>query len=231
MNKSHTGTEGKGKKFKKFIPIIAMLMIAVIFSVVVHKSGEPLSVKTILRYTPQNTVLAVIILLLFFGLKSLTIVFPISILYLASGILFSPLPAILVSAAGLAITISVPYWLGRYSGEDLVQKICTRYPKAAQIAEYQEENSFFACFITRIVGFLPGDIVSMYFGACRTNFRLYLTAGILGSMLSIITTTLLGTELNNPFSVTFMVVLLCRILVSVGCTAVNYLLNKKKQTK
>ena len=67
-------------KWKKFIPVMAILAIAVILVSIVKISGEPLSVDTIVKYTPKNVVLAVIMLLLLFGLKSLTIVLPLSIL-------------------------------------------------------------------------------------------------------------------------------------------------------
>ena len=60
-------------KWKKFIPVMAILAIAVILVLIVKISGEPLSVDTIVKYTPKNVVLAVIMLLLLFGLKSLTI--------------------------------------------------------------------------------------------------------------------------------------------------------------
>ena len=173
--------------------------------------------------------LATGIVLLLFALKSLTVVFPLSILYLASGILFQPVIAVLISTAGLAITITIPYLIGRYSGKQIVQKICQKYPKAEMVAKYQRTNTFFACFITRIVGFLPGDIVSIYFGACDTVYLIYLVAGVSGSLLSIITTTLLGEKISDPFSVEFMIVLLCRILVSVGAVVINYQLNQKKK--
>ena len=215
------------KNKKKLIPIVAIIIMGIIFTVIVKKSGEPLSVNTILKYTPENTILAVGVLLLLFALKSLTIVFPLSILYLASGILFHSIVAVLVSTAGLAITI--PYWIGKYSGKQAVQEICQKYPKAGIVAKYQETNPFFACFITRIVGFLPGDIVSLYFGACDTEYGIYLVAGIAGSLLSIITTTLLGEKISDPFSVEFMIVLLCRVLVSVGAVIIKYRLNQKKK--
>lgn len=77
------------KNKKKLIPIAAIIIMGIVFTVIVKKSGQPLSVNTILRYTPENTILAAGILLLLFALKSLTVVFPLSILYLASGILFS----------------------------------------------------------------------------------------------------------------------------------------------
>lgn len=214
---------------KKLIPIAAIAIMGVTCAVIVKKTGQPLSVKTILRYTPENTILAVGVLLLLFALKSLTIVFPLSILYLAGGILFHPIAALFVSIVGLAITLTIPYWIGKYSGKQVVQEICQKYPKAEQIAKYQESNTFFACFITRIVGFLPGDIISLYFGACDTAYPVYLAAGIAGSLLSIITTTLLGEKISDPFSVEFIVVLLCRILVSAGAVVLNYRLNQMKK--
>ena len=217
------------KNKKKLIPIAAIIIMGIVFTVIVKKSGQPLSVNTILRYTPENTILAAGILLLLFALKSLTVVFPLSILYLASGILFHSMIAVLVSTVGLAITITVPYWIGKYSGKQAVQEICQKYPKAEMVAKYQETNTFFACFITRIVGFLPCDIVSIYFGACDTAYLIYLAAGVAGSLLSIITTTLLGEKISDPFSVEFMVVLLCRILVSVGAVLINFRLNPRKK--
>ena len=217
------------KNKKKLIPIAAIIIMGIVFTVIVKKSGQPLSVNTILRYTPENTILAAGMLLLLFALKSLTVVFPLSILYLASGILFHSMIAVLVSTVGLAITITVPYWIGKYSGKQAVQEICQKYPKAEMVAKYQETNTFFACFITRIVGFLPCDIVSIYFGACDTAYLIYLAAGVAGSLLSIITTTLLGEKISDPFSVEFMVVLLCRILVSVGAVLINFRLNPRKK--
>ena len=100
------------KNKKRLIPIAAIVLMGIVFTVTVKNSGEPLSVNTILRYTPENAMLA---------------------------------------------------------------------------------------------------------------------AGVSGSLLSIITTTLLGEKISDPFSVEFMIVLLCRILVSVGAVLINYRLNQKKK--
>ena len=216
-------------KWKKFIPVMAILAIAVILVLIVKISGEPLSVDTIVKYTPKNVVLAVIMLLLFFGLKSLTIVLPLSILYLASGILFSPVAAVFISTVGLSVSITIPYCLGKCSGKQITEEIFQKYPKAKKLSEYQKQNTFFTCFITRIVGFLPGDIVSLYFGACDVNYLIYLVAGISGSLLSIVTTTLLGEKLNNPFSIEFVLVAFCRLLVSIGSIMLKILFTKKQK--
>ena len=197
-------------KWKKFIPVMAILAIAVILVLIVKISGEPLSVDTIVKYTPKNVALAVIMLILLFGLKSLTIVLPLSILY-------------------LSVSITIPYCLGKCSGKQITEEIFQKYPKAKKLSEYQKQNTFFTCFITRIVGFLPGDIVSLYFGACDVNYLIYLVAGISGSLLSIVTTTLLGEKLNNPFSIEFVLVAFCRLLVSIVSIMLKILFTKKQK--
>ena len=201
----------KKEYIKMLIPAFAIGIIIVILIVVMRNTEGGISVKTVLKYTPENTCLTL------------------SALYLASGILFSPFMALFVSTCGLAITLTIPYLIGYFSGKKVVQSIQERYPKAQKIMEYQRENTFFACFITRIVGVLPGDIVSLYFGACNTRYDIYLIAGIAGSLLSIITTTILGEKISHPFSIGFFVVLLCRVLVSSGSIFTNYILNKRKE--
>lgn len=219
----------KKKKYIKMIPGVVIGIIAVILIVLVKSSKEPLSVDTILRYTPENMYLAAAVLFLFFALKSLTVVVPLTALYLASGVLFPPIRAIFISVCGFSITITIPYLIGRFNGREVVKEIQKKYPKTKKIMEYQNKNTFFACFITRIVGILPGDIVSLYFGACDTRYSVYLIAGVAGSLLSIVTTTILGEKISQPFSIGFFVVLLCRILVSIGSILINYSLNKRKK--
>ena len=229
--KKQKGRKKSEIKLKKLTPLAAIILMTLIILVIIRKSEEPLSVKTILKYTPENIILAACVLVLFFALKSLTIMFPLSLLYSSSGVLFTPFIAVIVSMIGLATTITIPYWIGRYSGEDIIRYIETRYPKVQKLTGYQDENAFFVCFITRIVGILPGDIVSLYFGACGAKFTTYLTAGISGSLLSIVTTTLLGTKLSNPFSIEFIMVLLLRILVSAGTVVLKHYMNKRTGEK
>ena len=131
-------------KWKKFIPVMAILAIAVILVLIVKISGEPLSVDTIVKYTPKNVALAVIMLILLFGLKSLTIVLPLSILYLASGILFSPVAAVFISTVGLSVSITIPYCLGKCSGKQITEemKLAAAHAIASLVpdSELNEDN-------------------------------------------------------------------------------------------
>ena len=130
-------------KWKKFIPVMAILAIAVILVLIVKISGEPLSVDTIVKYTPKNVVLAVIMLLLIFWIKELDDSSAAFYLYLASGILFSPVAAVFISTVGLSVSITIPYCLGKCSGKQITEEIFQKYPKAKKLSEYQKQNTVF----------------------------------------------------------------------------------------
>mgnify|MGYP006932075652 CR=1 FL=1 len=125
------------------IPTVAIGIIIVILILVMRNTEGAISVKTVLKYTPENTCLAMAVLFLFFALKSLTVILPLSALYLASGILFSPFMALFVSTCGLAITLTIPYLIGYFSGKKVVLSIQEKHPKTQKIMEYQKKNTFF----------------------------------------------------------------------------------------
>lgn len=59
--------------------------------------------------------------------KSLTVVLPLSVLYFTCGMIFSPFCALIVSTTGLAVTITIPYLIGKYTGKDTVKSICENF--------------------------------------------------------------------------------------------------------
>lgn len=128
------------------IPAVAIGIIIVILIVVMRNTEGAISVKTVLKYTPENTCLAMAVLFLFFALKSLTVILPLSALYLASGILFSPFMALFVSTCGLAITLTIPYLIGYFSGKKVVQSIQERYPKTQKNYGISKGKYFFFLF-------------------------------------------------------------------------------------
>ena len=50
------------KNLRKIIPVIAICIIGIMLTVIVKKSGHPLTVDTILEYTPDNTLLAIVVM-------------------------------------------------------------------------------------------------------------------------------------------------------------------------
>jgi len=185
----------------KNLPVI----LCVAFILIYFITGEGLTADTILHYTPENPILAALVLWGMYIAKSLSVFFPLIVLEVAGGYLFSPGIAILVNTIGLLLCSIVPYYIGVFSGAERAGRIIDKHPKLAALVKGQQNNGFTVSFILRIISILPGDLVSMYLGSTKTAFLPYISASILGSMPGVITATLLGMSITDPASPMFWI--------------------------
>lgn len=185
--------------FLKFLPLAACAVFMVLFLA----SGREITVQTVLNYTPQSPFTAAMVILLLYALKSVSFVFPIAVLQIAAGHLFQTPAALLINFLGRAVTLSIPYWVGRFSGSDMMDSLQKKYPKIEQICREQEQKPIFISFLLRTFCFLPGDAVSMYLGAARIPFPYYLTGGVLGTTLGVVLSTIFGSSITEPGSPAF----------------------------
>lgn len=222
--------EKVSKRIRKIQIVAIVCFVLAIIVILLTRSGN-FSVDSITENAQGNPKKSITSLMLLFAIKSLTIVIPLPSLYVASGILFSPIKAVIISYLGLAITLTIPFVLGRWSGSDEMDYIKKKYPKIDKVIEIQERNEFLASFIIRLIGWFPCDVLSFYFGACRTNYLKYITSSLLGCSIGVITNTLLGDVILNPLSWQFIVLLLIKIAISASVIAITYHVNKKKNSK
>lgn len=183
----------------KFLPFI----LCIVFMCLYLFSGEEITVQKLLNFAPENPVFAAIFMMLLYVFKSLTIFFPIIILNILGGFLFEPIHALIVNAVGVILGLTVPYWIGRLSGTDFTAKIRAKYPKIAEFIYIEGDNRFFASFFLRIISCLPGDVVSMYFGANKMPYMPYICGSFIGSFPGTVAATLLGMSITDTSSPMF----------------------------
>lgn len=158
-NRNTAQAENRSLHWVKYA--LGLVWLAIILACLLHK--DQFTLEGILTYTPRQPLLAVLVLLALFALKSLSIFLYSGLLYVASGILF-PLPAaIAVNIAGTAVMVSIPYWLGKRLGNRTVQYILERYPKVAFLHDLRSNNDFFLC----------SDRAAAGHSACRCSQCLY----------------------------------------------------------
>lgn len=222
--------ENVKRRFRK-IQIVALIsFVSIVIVLLLTRSGN-VSIESITEKSLGNPKKSIISLISLFAVKSLTIIIPLPSLYVASGILFEPIKAVLISYLGLAVTLTIPFVLGRWSGTEEIDYIKKKYPKIEKVIEMQNKNEFLASFIIRLIGWFPCDILSFYFGACKTNYLKYIVSSLLGSSIGVITNTLLGDVILNPLSWQFIIMLVVKILISLTVLGITYLLNKDKNFK
>ena len=201
---------GKLKSFLKVLP----LALCILFMIGYLLLKKEINVQSLLEYTPGNPFLAACALLLLYAVKSISIIFPLIVIRITVGHLFPTGIALFLNIAGMIICFIIPYRIGRFSGADTIDSLKAKYPGLESWLTLQNNNDFFLCFFLRIIGCLPGDLVSMYFGAVKIPFTSYLFGSLLGSLPNIITATLMGSSLTEPDSPVFIISAILTILLA-----------------
>ena len=88
-----------------------------------------LTAAQLLHYLPANLPLAALCLIGLHGLKSLSLVFPLAVLQVAGGLLLPTGWAFAVNLAGMLVSLSLPYGVGRFTGNQLWHWLCARFPR------------------------------------------------------------------------------------------------------
>lgn len=211
---------------KKLLPIVCIAAALLLLA-----ASPDITAESILNRSPASPILAACLILLLYALKSATVVFPLMVLEIASGLLFPTWTALFVNLLGILILLTVPYWIGRFSGVEAVEKLILKYPKFGAILDRQQDNSFFLCFLFRIISCLPGDVVSMYLGATGTPYGKYLTASTLGLLPGMILATLLGASIDDPTSPMFWITVTLKVLLAALSVLGYYQYRKRKTVK
>lgn len=230
VKETNEAAESSGVKTRR-IQIIAICIFALMIAAMIFTIDGKLSIDSILSIAEKHHAMSVLFLLLLFGIKSMTIVVPIDSLYMVCGMLYSPLEALLVSYMGITVGFSVPYILGRWSGGDGIEKLMKKYPKIDKILSAQQENEVLIAFLARIIGGIPYDVMSMYFGACRMSYIKFILSSLAGCSLTLVTMTLIGDAILEPTSPQFITLLAVRVLISIAAIVFAYFWNRKKKKK
>lgn len=160
--------------------------------------------QELVEIAPSNVAIAILMILAAYAVKSLAMVFPILAIYIAAGLLF-PMPlALAVNIAGALLNAAIPYFIGRYSCSVTAEKLIAKHPKLRKADSWAKKNSVLSIYILRIVGFLPGDVVSLFCGASNVRPLPYFIGSLLGKLPVLILATIMGTQAENILSLKFL---------------------------
>ncbi len=184
------------------------------------------SYEDIVSFTPDNILLSILVIFAMFAVKSLSIVVPLTIMFVASGVMYPLWLAIPINLAGLTIALTIPYFIGRLSGTELIEKLVEKYPKAKQIREIGQKNDIFISFFARAIAVTPCDVVSMLLGASGIRYPQFLLGSHLGLLPGLILQTLIGASLDGKITAPMIILF---IVMMIACGIVSYTANKKQK--
>ncbi len=217
----------KSKILKTFIQISPLIMIGICIAIYfIYFKG--ISVEKILAFTPENLFIAALVIWGLFALKSMSFIFPMMILQIASGAIFpNVFVAIIVNIIGILIQITLPYLIGRYAERELVEGLINKNKNSKKLNEIKSKNEWFIAYFLRVINMLPCDLVSMFLGSVGFSPLKYYVGSMLGILPGMIATTVVGAKISDPTSPMFFIALAVDMFFAVS-SAVSYKIYKQK---
>lgn len=202
MIDNEKSTQHKALKIVERILMIAFWGGLILFCFI---NREKISVDGIVSVVPKDSIGAVVVMLLLFAIKGVAVFIYGSILYAASGILFSLPVAIIVNTIGTVIMTTIPFYIGKKAGKHLIGDLVKKNKKLALLHDLQSKNDFFVSFWLRMIGFLPADLVATYLGASGIHYKSYISGTVLGLMPSIVCLSVMGMSIDDVGSPQFII--------------------------
>ena len=119
-----------------------------------------------------------------------------------------PLPeALIVNGVGLAVSLSVSYFVGRRTDPADLNAMLDRHPRIKRFFTASQELGFASCFAIHMLG-LSMEILGVLFGMTRTNYGTYLVSSWLAIYPGTVCFTILGNRLDfrSPVFWVFLVI-------------------------
>lgn len=133
--------ENVKKRFKKIQIVAIVSFISILLVLLLTRTGN-VTIDSIIENANGNEKKSILSLFALFAVKSLTIIIPLPSLYIASGVLFKPAKALLVSYIGLSITLTIPFILGRWSGAEEMAYLKKSILKSKDSLRCRKEMNF-----------------------------------------------------------------------------------------
>jgi len=209
------------KQIRKWAIIIAALALVVL---VLTRSGiDIFNVDFITGFAEVSLWLTAGIIILLYALQGAIMFVPTGLLYIAAGVAFPTLQGILITYIGLAVSLSVGYFIGRKMGQDKVMTMLAKNKKIADFLGGSKDNLLTLAFLSRVLP-TPFGLVSLFFGAVKVPFLQYILISLLGLSPFMVPVVFAGAAITNPFSAEFLI----PFSISLGVTAVIYVAYKTR---
>lgn len=181
------------EKLKQYLPITFMGICVVVFGLFLL-THDDFSIADFLELTRGYPLITSIAVIVAFIIKGFVVFVPYAVIAI-SAMALMPFPAALVTVIiGTIVNISVPYWTGRLTKDDWIQKILDKFPKARKYYE-MTDNLFLLSFTLRAMN-LSNEALGLLFGSAGLKYIPYMIANLIAIAPSAISYIILGKDMN-----------------------------------
>lgn len=174
---------------------------------------------------------AATIILAVYAAKAVLMVIPASLIYISVGMAFDWKTAVTINLLGIAIEVTVTFFVGKFLGKDTVEKKIRNTKVGDKFFSMLDKNRNLAILLMRFIPAFPIDFSSLFMGAFDFNFFPYLIFSVLGIAPRVIVFTILGDGIYKLIPMKYIVLAaICAIPIVIIVLFLRKYLNKKKKS-
>jgi len=211
--------------------MVAVLCVYLGMAALCFLNRDKITIASIVSYTPDEPVLAAAVMIALFTLKGCTVLLNGNILYAASGVLFSLPAAIAVNSVGTVLMTTIPFFIGRKSGAEMMETLVQKYKKLELVRNAPRHNEFAFTLFIRVLGVLPCEPMGMYLGACGLRYRRFILGTILGLAPAIAAYAIIGEYAAVPTSPQFIAAATFQLSTTLCSLLAAFLWRKRRKNK
>ena len=181
------------KKLKQYLPI-SFMGACVIGFLIFLAFNRDFTIADFLELTRGNPVITSIAVIVAFVIKGFVVFIPYAVITISTMALLDFPAAIVTVIIGTIVNLSVPYWTGRLTKDDWIQKILKKIPKARPYFE-ASDNLFLISFTLRALN-LSNECLGLLFGSAGLKYIPYMIANGIAILPSAISYVIIGRDMN-----------------------------------
>lgn len=154
---------------------------------------------------------------------------PFPFILMMTGVMFRPVNAIIINTVGYSIVLFITYFWGKVTGGGVAIKKLEKYDNVKRMMGHHGKTKLGVLVALRLVPAVPINLVSKTYGGMKFPLDGFMVASLLGFFPKIWTYSVMGGNIAQPFTWSFMgPIIFLLILSGIVTLIVNFALEERK---
>ncbi len=143
---------------------------------------------------------AVAVILFFFFVKTVVGFIPFSVLFIGTGLVFSPPIAVAVNVLGFCLLIGIKFLWGRKFGGGSFHKLLLKSESLSDFMDFHGKGNKWMLVVLRFVPVAPVGTLSRAYGATDMRIIPFIILSVVGFLPRLISWSIIGCNVFDPFT-------------------------------
>ena len=157
---------------------------------------------------------AVAVILFFFFVKTLVGFIPFSVLFIGTGLVFSPPIAVAINVIGFSILIGIKFLWGRKFGGGGFHKLLLKSQSLSDFMDFHGKGNKWMLVVLRFVPVAPVGTVSRAYGVTDMKIVPFIALSVIGFLPRLISWSIIGCNVFDPFTPSFLTPIAILLVIS-----------------